>query len=650
MQGTGEMAAGTGSGTGTGTGAEPTVGGSSFRTRKRTHTCGELRAANAGETVRLAGWVDRRRDHGGLVFADLRDRYGKTQIVFSPQELGAEGFARADALRPEYVVKVEGLVAPRPADARNPNLATGEVEVRVRSLDVLNKATTPPFEVSAGAEGDEVALEQRFRYRYVDLRRPIMQQRLLFRHKVILEIRRYLDSIGFAEIETPILTKSTPEGARDYLVPSRVHKGMFYALPQSPQIFKQLLMVAGYDRYYQVARCFRDEDLRADRQPEFTQLDLEMSFVEEEDIYALWEGLMAHVWRTCLPAKTLGTPFRRMAYADALARFGIDKPDLRFGLEISDLSDVARRSTADFLKKALEGDKAKGKPGAVRGIRVSLREGAEKLTRKDLDALPNIVRDYGAKGVAWLRVEAGGALQGTLGKFFDEAARADLVRAFSGGDTPPRTPPGGGAEPGDLLLIVADANVDVVATSLGQLRNYHGRKLELVDRSRDEMLWVTDFPFFEYDAKEGTYIACRHPFTRPRDADIPELERAPLQVKTCAYDLVLNGSELGSGSIRNHDPELQERVFAILGYSKEESQRRFGFLLEARRSGAPPHGGAAIGLDRFTAIIQGVEMREVIPFMKTAKAVDLMTEAPSPADPAQLRMLGIQVIAEAPGK
>ncbi len=602
-------------------------------TARRTHTCGDLRLEHQGRRVRLAGWVDSRRDHGGLVFVDLRDRFGRTQVIVPVKELGPDVAATVAELRAEYVIQVEGDVVARKPELRNAKLATGEIEVFARSIAILNRAATPPFEVSgAGAgDGEDVQLERRLEHRYVDLRRAGMQRRLMFRHRMLLAMRNHFDEQGFVDVETPILTKSTPEGARDYLVPSRVNPGCFYALPQSPQLFKQLLMIGGFDRYYQIARCFRDEDLRANRQPEFTQLDLEMAFVDEEDIYRTIEGLMAHLWRTVL-GKELETPFPRMPYAEALARYGIDKPDLRFGLEIADASAVAGRSQATFLREAIE------KGGAARLLRLP-PELASKLTRKDLDGLGAVVRDQGAKGVSWVRVEpapaAGGAapkLQGTIAKFLPEDLTRELLAAA-------------GASAGDLLLLIADPNPDIVATSLGELRNWCGRRLELIDRAHDRFLWVTRFPFFERDPETGSYVNCRHPFTRPRDEDIPGLEAEPLKVKTQAYDLVMNGSELGSGSIRNHDVALQERVFKILGYSKEESERRFGFLLEALRSGAPPHGGIALGIDRFIQLLAQVDnIREVIAFPKTARAQDLMTKAPSSVDPAQLKMLSIQVI------
>jgi aspartyl-tRNA synthetase len=603
-----------------------------FGTKKRTHTCGQLRRSDAGSRVVLCGWVDRRRDHGSLVFVDLRDRYGKTQVNLDLAGLDAESKAAAEALRAEFVVRIEGEVVERPGEARNQKVVTGEIEVQARAVQILNRCVTPPIDVSAtAAEGDAVDPERRYTHRLFDLRRPVMQQRLLTRHKVVLAARNYLDLNGFIEVETPILTRSTPEGARDFLVPSRVHAGRFFALPQSPQLFKQMLMVAGYDRYYQIARCFRDEDLRADRQLEFTQIDLEMSFIEEEDIYANFEGLFCSMWKEVL-GKELKRPFRRMAYEEAVLRYGIDKPDLRFGLEIEDVTAIAARSGATFLKDAANSTERKG--GAVRGIRVP--GGAEKFTRKELDALPDVVKEKGAKGVAWIKVEAAGKITGSIAKFFEGEVAADLLRAFK-------------AEAGDLILIVADKNKDIAAAGLGQLRLFVGKKLDLVDKKRDEFLWVTSFPFFEHDPETNTYIACRHPFTRPKDADIPFLEKEPLKVHTQAYDLVLNGWELGSGSIRNHDTELQERVFSILGYSKEQAQHRFGFLLEALKSGAPPHGGAAFGVDRICALVQGLDnLREVIAFPKTSKATDLLTEAPNTVEAAQLKMLHIQLLQPPP--
>ncbi|GIW70927.1 MAG: aspartate--tRNA(Asp/Asn) ligase [Planctomycetota bacterium] len=602
-------------------------------TALRTTTCGALRLADAGRRVRLCGWVDRRRDHGGLVFIDLRDRYGRTQLVFDPERSGAEVMAAAQRLHVEDVVAASGTVAARAEGARNPRLATGAVEVHVDALEVLNRAAPPPFEVGApGREGDEVSMETRMRYRYVDLRRPAMQERLRFRHRLHMELRRALDAQGFIEVETPILTRSTPEGARDYLVPSRVHPGSFYALPQSPQLFKQLLMVAGFDRYFQIARCFRDEDLRADRQPEFTQLDLEMAFVEEEDVFAAIEAALAEIWRALCPGRELSVPFPRLPYDEALLRYGTDRPDLRNPLVIQDVTALAGRAQLEFLRAAAHArDKGNKPAGAVRALVVPA--GAGKLSRKDLDGLGALVAPAGAKGVGWLRVGEDGALSGPLHKGFAGPLAGELMAAT-------------GARHGDLILMVADAHAEIAARACGLLRTELGRRLGLVEQRRDAPLWVVDFPYFEYDADTGAMIACRHPFTQPRREDVSYLDSDPLRVRTRAYDLVLNGIELGSGSIRNHDPELQRRVLQVLGYSEQESEQRFGFLLEALASGAPPHGGAALGLDRLCAVLLGLDnLREVVAFPKTTSASCLLTRAPAPVEPAQLKALGIALTA-----
>ncbi|RME70806.1 MAG: aspartate--tRNA ligase [Planctomycetota bacterium] len=602
----------------------------SFSTTRRDASCGELRRHDAGRRVRLCGWVDRRRDHGGLLFVDLRDRWGRTQLVFDPDRLGAEVFAEAGRLRAEDVIAVEGAVRERPEEARSDKLATGEIEVHVERLELLNRAETPPFPVSASArEGDDVAMETRMRYRHIDLRRPVVQQRLIFRHRVVMALRQALDALGFVEIETPILTRSTPEGARDYLVPSRLQHGSFYALPQSPQLFKQLLMVAGYDRYFQVARCFRDEDLRADRQPEFTQLDLEMSFVDEEDIYRTLEQVLAEVWQRCKGVQ-LERPFARLRYDEAIARYGSDRPDLRNPLEIRDVTDVAARSPFGFLAEAAAAPRTRTEPGgAVRALRVP--GAADRLSRKELDALGELVAPTGAKGVGWIKVAEGGELRGALRKGFPDALGAALRERLE-------------AQPGDLVLVVADRNADVAAAACGRLRETLGRQLGLVDTSADRLVWITDFPYFEYDPETDGYIACRHPFTQPAADSIDRLEDEPLAVRTRAYDLVLNGSEIGSGSVRNHDVEIQKRVLAVMGYSPEESEQRFGFLMEALRSGAPPHAGAAIGLDRFCALLLGLDnLREVVAFPKTTRASCLLTHAPAPVDPAQLAALGLRI-------
>ncbi len=602
----------------------------SLSTSARTATCGALRAADAGRRVRLCGWLDRRRDHGGLVFADLRDRWGRTQLVFDPEAAGEAVIAASHKLRQEDVIAVEGQVALRPEEARSRKLATGEIEVHVERLEVLNRAETPPFPISEAArEGDEISMETRMRYRYLDLRRPAVQRRLVFRHRVSAALRRALDARGFVEIETPILTRSTPEGARDYLVPSRVFPGSFYALPQSPQLFKQLLMVAGYDRYYQIARCFRDEDLRADRQPEFTQLDLEMSFVDENDVYTVLEEVLAELWRE-LKGVELERPFARMRYDEALMRFGTDRPDLRNPLEIRDISEIAADSPFAFLSGPARHKGARGeRNGAVRALRVPQAAGA--LSRKELDGLGELVAPTGAKGVGWLKVGEEAALQGPLKKGFPGELAAALCARLE-------------ARAGDLVLVVDDTNADIAASACGKLRDWFGDRLGLIDERCDRLLWVTAFPYFEYDPDTDTYIACRHPFTQPALDDVDQLERDPLAVRTRAYDLVLNGAEIGSGSVRNHDAALQRRVLRVMGYSDEDAEQRFGFLLEALRSGAPPHAGAALGLDRFAALLLGLDnLREVVAFPKTTRASCLLTRAPAPVEAAQLAPLGLEV-------
>lgn len=594
----------------------------------RTHSCGELRLEAAETTVRLGGWVHRRRDHGGLVFIDLRDRYGHTQMVCDPSVCGPETFATIERLHAEDVVIATGTVIARPQDARSKKLATGDIEVHVTALEVLNRAEQLAIDVGAPeAEGDNVAAEIRMRHRHVDLRRPAMQERLMFRHKVVLALRNAFNDLDFIDVETPILTRSTPEGARDYLVPSRVHAGTFYALPQSPQLFKQLLMVSGYDRYFQVARCFRDEDLRADRQPEFTQLDMEMSFVDENDIYTTFEHVFTQLWKEVLD-KDLVTPFPRLTYDEVLLRYGSDKPDLRNPLTICDITELASRSPLSFLRDAACAEaSAKQAGGAVRALRVP--GAAASFSRKQLDGLAAEVAPSGAQAVGWLKVGPDSTLQGALKKGFAD----ELAEPFCNQTQ---------ARDGDLVLVIADGNADVTAAGCGALRTHVAEVLDLVDASTDAFLWVTEFPYFEHDAATDTYIACRHPFTQPLVQDIEALEKRPLGVRTRAYDLVLNGWEMGSGSIRNHEPALQRRVLNVLGYSEEEIVHRFGFLLEALDAGAPPHGGAAIGIDRLCAIMQGLRnLREVIAFPKTAKAACLLTKAPSVVADDQLHALSI---------
>ena len=582
---------------------------------ERTDGSGRLRAGDVGRSVTLMGWVHVRRDHGGLVFVDLRDRSGIVQLVFNP-EFDPEAHREAEHVRAEYVIAVRGEVAPRPPETLNPNLPTGEVEVRVKELRVLNAARPVPFPVD---DGTEIAETARLRYRYLDLRRPKMAANFALRHRLTKTIRDTLDAQGFLEVETPVLTRSTPEGARDYLVPSRVNPGRFYALPQSPQLFKQLLMVAGFERYYQIVKCFRDEDLRADRQPEFTQLDLEMSFVRPADVYRLIESLIVEVFRRTLGVE-LEAPFPVLTYADAMARYGSDKPDLRFGLEIEDFSGAFAGSGFKVFRDVLE------RKGVVRGFKVDGR----KLSRKDLDDLVALATgDLGAGGLVWIRVNEDG-WQSPVAKFLSDEEKS-------------RARETAGLSVGDVLLLVADLP-DKAARVLGALRLHLGQKLGLVDRSQWRLLWVVDFPLLEWSPEEKRWMAIHHPFTSPREEDVDLLESSPGSVRSQAYDLVLNGTELGGGSIRIHSPALQSRVFAALGITETEAREKFGFLLDALAYGAPPHGGIALGLDRLAMYLCGEEsIREVIAFPKTQKAVCLMTEAPSEVDRRQLRELSIKV-------
>lgn len=583
----------------------------------RTHTCGELRIEHVGQKVTLCGWVDTYRDHKGVLFVDLRDRYGKTQIVFSSNN-GQELQDIGRSLRPEYVVQVIGVVEERPEGTENPKLATGDIEVRAEHCRILNRAVTPPFLPSTP---DLPGEETRLRYRYVDLRRPQMQQVLMLRHRMIKVMRDYFDEHGFIEVETPMLGRSTPEGARDYLVPSRIQKGTFYALPQSPQLYKQILMVAGYDRYVQVARCFRDEDLRADRQPEFTQLDVEMSFIDTNDIMAIIEGLMQRLFQEIL-GQDLKCPLSRMTYDDAMERFGHDAPDLRFGMELKDITDIAKGCDFRVFREA--GENAK----RVRGLVVP--GGAARYSRKHIDEMTEWVKqDFGAKGLAWFRVEGDGTLSSTIAKNFTQsqlqAIRHRLV-----------------AQPGDLLLFVAD-EFEITCKALYGLRKRFGAELQLYDPKAMHLSWVVEFPMFAINQEEGGWTAMHHPFTSPRPEDRSLLETDPGRCRAQAYDLVLNGAEVGGGTIRIHDPELQEEVFRLLGIDKAKARDRFGFLLDALQYGAPPHGGIALGVDRLVAIFAGVDsIRDCIAFPKTQRAVDLMTGAPSEVDPKQLRELGIK--------
>jgi aspartyl-tRNA synthetase len=576
---------------------------------------GELDAGRAGERVRVAGWVHRRRDHGGVVFIDLRDRSGIVQLVFHPDT--PEAHAVAQRLRSEHVVSVAGEVVRRAEGNVNPKLATGEIEIAVTDAEALAEAETPPFPVDEETPVDELL---RLRHRVIDLRRERMRDGLVMRHTITRAMRDYFNANDFLEIETPILTKSTPEGARDFLVPARVSPGNFFALPQSPQLFKQMLMVAGYERYYQIARCFRDEDSRADRQPEFTQVDVEMSFVDEDDVIAVTEGMLARVFEAggfAVPPP----PWPRMPYAEAMARFGSDKPDTRFGLEIADLGEAV--AATEF--KVFAGALASG--GVVRG----LNAGAREVPRKDLDALTEHVRRYGAGGLVWAFVEEGGGWRSPIAKFLTDAEREAVTRALSG-------------QPGDLLLIVADRE-HVAATALGELRLELSRRFALVPEGRHDALWVVGFPMFEWSEGEGRWTAMHHPFTAPLGSFDD-----PGALRSRGYDVVLDGVEIGGGSIRINRPEVQQQVFQALGISAEDAEARFGFLLEALRYGAPPHGGIALGVDRIAAILAGREsIRDVIAFPKTASQADPLTGAPSAVDPGQLAELGIKVTAAPQG-
>ncbi len=582
---------------------------------RRTHDCGSLSLKDVGQNVTLAGWVDTRRDHGGLIFIDLRDRAGITQVVFNP-ETNPQAHQEAHQLRNEFVLTIRGLVRGRPEGMTNSNLKTGEIEVLVQEYRLLNTSKTPPFSLEDSAEVSEAV---RLRYRYLDLRRPSLQKNFLFRHRVIQFVREFLNQRGLVDIETPFLTKSTPEGARDYLVPSRVQAGKFYALPQSPQLFKQLLMVAGFDRYYQVVRCFRDEDLRADRQPEFTQLDMEFSFIEEEEIIELIEELIVQLFTETLGI-TVNRPFRRLSYHQATNLYGTDRPDLRFGLPLKDLTPLVKDSGAKVFAEAAQ------KGGCVKAIRVP---GGGGFSRKELDDLVALAMSWGAKGLAWSKINPEG-WQSPLAKFLTEEERRAINLALE-------------AEPGDLLLFQADIPA-VVHEVLGKVRLHLGPKITPPRPDQYEFTWVDQFPLVEYRTEEGRYGAVHHPFTAPLEEDLPRLETSPETVRSRAYDLVLNGSEIGGGSIRIHQRTLQERVFKVLNISSEEAEEKFGFLLEALELGAPPHGGIAFGLDRLVMLMTGAaSLREVIAFPKTQKAVCLLTNAPSTVDRIQLNELGIRL-------
>jgi aspartyl-tRNA synthetase len=582
---------------------------------RRTHTCCELGADDVGTEVVLMGWIQRRRDHGGVIFVDLRDREGISQVVFNP-EVSPEVHEKAHVLRSEYVIGIRGKVEKRLEGMTNPKLKTGAIEVFATELHIFNAAETPPFIIE---DNVDVSENIRLKFRHIDLRRTMFQKNIINRHKAAASVRQYLNSRKFIDIETPVLTRSTPEGARDYLVPSRVNPGLFYALPQSPQIFKQLLMISGFDRYYQIAKCFRDEDLRADRQPEFTQIDMEMSFVGENDVMDVSEGLMANLFRDVLDIE-LKTPFPRLYYEDAVGRFGLDKPDIRFDLELIDISDIVENAGfkvfADVVKRG----------GIVKALNA---KGCINFTRKEIDDLTEFVAVYRAKGLAWIKVHED-SWQSPIAKFFTEDEKQALAQRID-------------MKPEDLVFFVAD-QPKVTNEALGNLRNFLGKKLGLVQENTFSFVWITRFPLLEYDENEKRYQALHHPFTAPLEEDYDLLEKDPLSVRSRAYDLVLNGSEIGGGSIRIHQRKLQERVFAALGMDRKTFEEKFGFLLSALDSGAPPHGGIAFGFDRLVMILCGQSsIRDVIPFPKTQKAACLLTNAPSEAGKAQLDELSLRI-------
>ncbi|MDQ6106302.1 aspartate--tRNA ligase [Staphylococcus epidermidis] len=584
---------------------------------KRTTYCGLVTEEFLNEKVTLKGWVHNRRDLGGLIFVDLRDREGIVQIVFNP-DFSEEALQVAETVRSEYVVEVEGVVTKRDAETINPKIKTGQVEVQVSNIEIINKSETPPFSINE--ENVNVDENIRLKYRYLDLRRQELAQTFKMRHQTTRSIRQYLDNNGFFDIETPVLTKSTPEGARDYLVPSRVHEGEFYALPQSPQLFKQLLMISGFDKYYQIVKCFRDEDLRADRQPEFTQVDIEMSFVDQEDIIAMGEDMLRKVVKDVKGIDVSG-PFPRMTYAEAMDRFGSDKPDTRFGMELINVSQLGKEMNFKVFKNTVDNN------GEIKAI--VAKDAANKYTRKDMDALTEFVNIYGAKGLAWVKVVDDG-LSGPIARFFEDVNVETLKQLTE-------------AKPGDLVMFVAD-KPNVVAQSLGALRIKLAKELGLIDESKLNFLWVTDWPLLEYDEDAKRYVAAHHPFTSPKREDIEKLDTEPENVQANAYDIVLNGYELGGGSIRIHDGELQQKMFEVLGFTNEQAQEQFGFLLDAFKYGAPPHGGIALGLDRLVMLLTNrTNLRDTIAFPKTASATCLLTDAPGEVSDKQLQELSLRI-------